>query len=165
MKTETAILAGGCFWGMQDLLRQLDGVISTEVGYTGGRNDNPTYEYHPGHAEAVKVVFDPDKLNFRTLLKRFFQVHDPSTIRRQGNDIGSSYRSAIFWTTEEQRQEALRLIEQIDASGIWPGVVVTEVEMAGEFWIAEPEHQDYLLRNPAGYTCHFARPEWQLPEE
>ncbi|MFK3663246.1 peptide-methionine (S)-S-oxide reductase MsrA [Scandinavium sp. NPDC088450] len=164
MKTETAILAGGCFWGMQDLLRQLKGVISTEVGYTGGRNDNPTYEYHPGHAEAVKVVFDPDRLSFRALLKHFFQIHDPSTIRRQGNDIGSSYRSAIFWTTEEQRLEALRVIEQSDASGRWPGVIVTEVEKAGEFWSAEPEHQDYLLRNPKGYTCHFARPEWQLPE-
>ncbi|MFG6656672.1 peptide-methionine (S)-S-oxide reductase MsrA [Scandinavium sp. M-37] len=164
MKTETAILAGGCFWGMQELLRHLEGVITTEVGYIGGRNDNPTYGYHPGHAEAVKVVFDPARLSFRTLLKQFFQIHDPSTIRRQGNDIGSSYRSSIFWTTEEQRQEAIRLIEQMDASGIWPGVIVTEVEKASEFWLAEPEHQDYLQHHPNGYTCHFARPEWQLPE-
>jgi peptide-methionine (S)-S-oxide reductase len=164
MKTDTAILAGGCFWGMQALLRDLEGVISTEVGYTGGRNDNPTYQYHPGHAEAVRVVFDPDVLSFRCLLETFFQIHDPTTIRRQGNDIGSNYRSAIFWTSDTQRQEAEQLIAQMDASGIWPGVVVTEVEKAGEFWTAEPEHQDYLLRNPGGYTCHFARPEWQLPE-
>ncbi|MFI3014261.1 peptide-methionine (S)-S-oxide reductase MsrA [Klebsiella aerogenes] len=164
MKTETAILAGGCFWGMQHLLRQLTGVISTDVGYTGGRNDNPTYGYHPGHAEAVRIVFDPEVLSFRRLLETFFQIHDPTTIRRQGNDIGSSYRSAIFWTSDAQKQEANRLIAQMDASGIWSGVVVTEVEKAGEFWAAEPEHQDYLQQNPNGYTCHFARPEWQLPE-
>lgn len=164
MKTDVAILAGGCFWGMQDLLRKLDGVISSEVGYIGGRNDNPSYKYHPGHAEAVKVVFSPQQLSYRDLLKYFFQIHDPTTVRRQGNDIGSSYRSAIFWTTEQQRQQANQLIEEMDDSGVWLGPIVTEVEKAPEFWRAEPEHQDYLERNPNGYTCHFVRPEWQLPD-
>ncbi|MCT4707721.1 peptide-methionine (S)-S-oxide reductase MsrA [Enterobacteriaceae bacterium H11S18] len=164
MKNETAILAGGCFWGVQDLLRKLNGVISTEVGYIGGRNDNPGYEYHPGHAEAVRVVFDKEQISYLALLKYFFQIHDPTTLRRQGNDIGSSYRSAIFWTTEEQMHEANQLIEEMDKSGLWPGVVVTEVEKAPEFWSAEPEHQDYLERNPNGYTCHFVRPEWQLKD-
>ncbi|MGL4724121.1 MAG: peptide-methionine (S)-S-oxide reductase MsrA [Scandinavium sp.] len=164
MKTNTAILAGGCFWGVQELIRNLDGVISTEVGYTGGRNDNPTYQYHPGHAEAIRVIFTPDQLSYRELLKFFFQIHDPTTVRRQGNDIGSSYRSAVFWTTEEQRVEANQLIHEMDESGIWPGVIVTEVEKASAFWSAEAEHQNYLQRNPNGYTCHFARPDWQLPE-
>lgn len=164
MKTETAILAGGCFWGVQDLLRRLEGVIGTEVGYTGGRNDKPTYQHHPGHAEAVKVVFDPDVLSYRKLLEYFFQIHNPTTLRRQGNDIGSSYRSAIFFTSQDQRAEAEQLIREIDDSGRWPGTVVTEVEDAQAFWIAEPEHQDYLARNPKGYTCHFERPEWTLPD-
>lgn len=164
MKTETAILAGGCFWGVQELLRKMEGVISTDVGYTGGRNDNPTYEYHPGHAEAIRIVFSPEQLSYRDLLNYFFQIHDPTTLRRQGNDIGSSYRSAIFWTTPEQMQQANQLIREMDNSGIWPGVIVTEVEAAADFWPAEPEHQDYLQRNPNGYTCHFARPDWQLPE-
>lgn len=164
MKPNIAILAGGCFWGMQDLLRKLDGVVSTEVGYTGGRNDNPTYQYHPGHAEAVKVMYSPDMLSYRELLKYFFRIHDPTTIRRQGNDIGSSYRSAIFYTSKSQQAEAEQLIREMDASGRWPGVAVTEVEQAEEFWPAEPEHQDYLVRNPGGYTCHFERPDWTLPE-
>ena len=164
MKTDVAILAGGCFWGVQELLRNLNGVTSTEVGYTGGRNDNPTYQYHPGHAEAVKVEFSPDTLSYRALLEYFFQIHDPTTLRRQGNDIGSSYRSAIFCTSDAQRAEAEKLIAEMDSSGIWPGVVVTEVENAAEFWSAEPEHQDYLQHHPNGYTCHFERPEWQLPE-
>ncbi|MGN9948119.1 peptide-methionine (S)-S-oxide reductase MsrA (plasmid) [Klebsiella pneumoniae] len=142
MKTDVAILAGGCFWGVQELIRKLNGVVSTEVGYTGGRNDNPTYQHHPGHAEAVKVVYSPDKLSYRKLLEYFFSIHNPTTILRQGNDVGSSYRSAIFFTTEEQKQQANQLIREIDDSGVWPGVVVTEVEQAGEFWSAEPEHQD-----------------------
>ncbi|HCM9149294.1 TPA: peptide-methionine (S)-S-oxide reductase MsrA [Enterobacter roggenkampii] len=164
MKPDIAILAGGCFWGMQDLLRKLKGVVSTEVGYTGGRNDNPTYQYHPGHAEAVRVIYSPDVLSYRELLKYFFRIHDPTTIRQQGNDTGSSYRSAIFYTSESQQAEAEQLIREMDASGRWPGVVVTEVEQAAEFWTAEPEHQDYLVRNPGGYTCHFERPDWTLPE-
>lgn len=164
MKTDIAILAGGCFWGVQELLRKMEGVISTEVGYTGGRNDNPTYQYHPGHAEAVKVAFSPEILSYRKLLEYFFQIHNPTTLRRQGNDVGSSYRSAIFFTSKDQQAEAEQLIREIDASGRWPGVVVTEVEQAEEFWSAEPEHQDYLQRNPNGYTCHFERPGWQLPE-
>jgi peptide-methionine (S)-S-oxide reductase len=164
MTTETAILAGGCFWGVQDLLRKLDGVINTEVGYTGGRNDNPTYHYHPGHAEAIKIEFSPEQISYRTLLKHFFQIHDPTTLRRQGNDIGSSYRSAIFWTTETQQQQALQLVAEINASGQWPGEVVTEVVPATVFWSAELEHQDYLEHNPNGYTCHFVRPTWVLPE-
>ncbi|EPJ2984126.1 peptide-methionine (S)-S-oxide reductase MsrA [Klebsiella pneumoniae] len=163
MKTDVAILAGGCFWGVQELIRKLNGVVSTEVGYTGGRNDNPTYQHHPGHAEAVKVVYSPDKLSYRKLLGYFFSIHNPTTILRQGNDVGSSYRSAIFFTTEEQKQQANQLIREIDDSGVWPGVVVTEVEQAGEFWSAEPEHQDYLQHNPNGYTCHFERPDWTLP--
>ena len=165
MKTDTAILAGGCFWGVQDLLRRLEGVIGTEVGYTGGRNDKPTYQNHPGHAEAVKVVFDPDVLSYRKLLEYFFQIHNPTTLRRQGNDIGSSYRSAIFFTSQDQRAEAEKLIREIDNSGRWPGTVVTEVEEAQAFWAAEPEHQDYLARNPNGYTCHFERPDWTLPDK
>lgn len=165
MKTDVAILAGGCFWGVQELLRKLDGVISTEVGYTGGRNDSPTYSYHPGHAEAVKVEFLPDTLSYLDLLKYFFQIHNPTTLFRQGNDIGSSYRSAIFYLSETQKAEAEKLITEMDDSGIWPGPVVTEVKAATPFWSAEPEHQDYLQRNPNGYTCHFERHDWQLPEK
>src|SRR5215207_4786847 len=161
--TETAILAGGCFWGVQELLRQREGVLSTRVGYTGGKNDNPTYPNHPGHAEAVEIVFDPERISYRDILEFFFQIHDPSTKDRQGNDIGSSYRSEIFYTSDEQRQVAEETIADVDASGLWPGKAVTEVSEAGPFWEAEPEHQDYLQRYPDGYTCHFVRPGWKLP--
>jgi peptide-methionine (S)-S-oxide reductase len=160
---ETAVLAGGCFWGMQDLIRKRPGVISTRVGYTGGENANATYRNHPGHAEAIEIVFDPEQVSFRDLLELFFQIHDPSTMNRQGNDIGTSYRSAIFYTSDEQRKVAEDTIADVDASGLWPGPVVTEVTPAGPFWEAEPEHQDYLERYPNGYTCHFARPDWKLP--
>jgi peptide-methionine (S)-S-oxide reductase len=163
MTTERAILAGGCFWGMQDLFRRQPGVLATRVGYTGGTNARPTYRNHPGHAEAIEVIFDPAQTDFRALLEFFFQVHDPSTKNRQGNDVGTSYRSAIFYTSEQQRQVALDTIADVDASGLWPGKVVTEVVPAVEFWEAEPEHQDYLLMNPGGYTCHFPRPHWKLP--
>jgi peptide-methionine (S)-S-oxide reductase len=162
--TETAILAGGCFWGAQELLRQRDGVISTRVGYTGGDVPNATYRNHEGHAEAVEIVFDPERISYRDLLEFFFQIHDPTTKDRQGNDIGSSYRSEIFYTTDEQRQVAEDTITDVDASGIWPGKVVTEVSEAGPFWEAEPEHQDYLQKYPNGYTCHFVRPNWKLPQ-
>jgi peptide-methionine (S)-S-oxide reductase len=161
--TETAILAAGCFWGVQELLRHRDGVISTRVGYTGGRNDNPTYGNHPGHAEAVKIVFDPERISYRDILEFFFQIHDPTTKDRQGNDIGSSYRSEIFYTSDEQRQVAQNTIADVDASGLWPGKVVTQVSEAPPFWEAEPEHQDYLQHHPNGYTCHFPRPGWKLP--
>jgi peptide-methionine (S)-S-oxide reductase len=160
---ETAILAGGCFWGVQDLLRRRDGVISTRVGYTGGENDHPTYRNHPGHAEAVEIVFDPERISYRDILEFFFQIHDPTTKDRQGNDVGSSYRSEIFYTSDEQRQVAEDTIADVDASGLWPGKVVTELSEAVPFWEAEPEHQDYLLRYPNGYTCHFPRPGWKLP--
>jgi peptide-methionine (S)-S-oxide reductase len=160
---ETAILAGGCFWGVQDLVRKLPGVISTRVGYTGGTNDDATYYDHPGHAEAIEVVFDPQRISYRDLLEFFFQIHDPTTRNRQGNDVGTSYRSAIFTTSDEQRTVAADTIADVDASGIWPGRVVTEVTQAGPFWEAEPEHQDYLERYPDGYTCHFVRPGWTLP--
>ncbi|HEX7680900.1 MAG TPA: peptide-methionine (S)-S-oxide reductase MsrA [Thermoanaerobaculia bacterium] len=160
---ETAILSGGCFWGVQDLIRKQPGVISTRVGYIGGENANPTYRNHPGHAEALEITFDPDTISFRDLLEFFFQIHDPSTKNRQGNDIGTSYRSAIFYTTEEQKASALDTIADVDASGIWPGKVVTEVTPASTLWEAEPEHQDYLERYPYGYTCHFIRPNWKLP--
>lgn len=163
MTTERAILAGGCFWGMQDLFRRLPGVLATRVGYSGGNTPNATYRNHGSHAEAIEVIFDPTQTNFRALLEFFFQVHDPSTRNRQGNDIGTSYRSAIFYTTDEQKAVALDTIADVDASGLWPGKVVTEVAPAGEFWEAEPEHQDYLLMNPGGYTCHFVRPGWKLP--
>ncbi|KRG68153.1 peptide-methionine (S)-S-oxide reductase MsrA [Pseudoxanthomonas dokdonensis] len=162
-KTEKAILAGGCFWGMQDLVRKRPGVLSTRVGYSGGDVENATYRNHGTHAEALEVVFDPDKTSFRELLEFFFQVHDPSTPNRQGNDRGTSYRSAIFYTSDEQKQIALDTIADVDASGLWPGKVVTEVSPAGPFWQAEPEHQDYLERIPNGYTCHFVRPDWKLP--
>ena len=161
--TETAILAGGCFWGMQDLIRKMPGVVSTRVGYTGGDVPNATYRNHGTHAEAIEVVFDPAQTSYRTLLEFFFQIHDPTTKMRQGNDIGSSYRSAIYFTSPEQKAVALDTIADVDASGLWPGKVVTEVEPAGPFWEAEPEHQDYLERIPNGYTCHFIRPNWKLP--
>jgi peptide-methionine (S)-S-oxide reductase len=162
--TETAILAGGCFWGMQDLFRKLPGVISTRVGYSGGEVAHATYRNHEGHAEAIEITFDPALTSFRDLLAFFFQVHDPTTKDRQGNDLGTSYRSAIFYLSDEQRTVAEATIAEIDASGIWPGRVVTEVTAAGPFWEAEPEHQDYLERYPDGYTCHFVRPNWKLPD-
>jgi peptide-methionine (S)-S-oxide reductase len=161
--SETAILAGGCFWGMQDLLRQYPGVISTRVGYTGGDVPNATYRTHGTHAAAIESVFDPQKTTYRRLLEFFFQIHDPTTLNRQGNDRGTSYRSAIFYTSEEQRQIATDTIADVNASGLWPGKVVTEVAQAGPFWEAEPEHQDYLEHYPNGYTCHFVRPQWKLP--
>ncbi len=161
--TETAILAGGCFWGVQDLLRRYPGVLRTRVGYSGGDVPNATYRNHGDHAEAIEIVFDPAVISYRQLLEFFFQIHDPSTRDRQGNDLGRSYRSAIFYASEDQRLTALDTIADVDASGLWPGKVVTEVEPAGDFWEAEPEHQDYLERIPNGYTCHFIRPGWRLP--
>ncbi|WP_434316971.1 peptide-methionine (S)-S-oxide reductase MsrA [Leifsonia sp. P73] len=163
MTTEKAILAGGCFWGMQDLIRKRPGVVSTRVGYTGGDVPNATYRNHGTHAEAIEIEFDPEKVSYRDLLEFFFQIHDPSTKNRQGNDVGTSYRSAIYYEDAEQRRVAEDTIADVDASGLWPGKVVTEVEPAGPFWEAEPEHQDYLERIPWGYTCHFARPDWKLP--
>lgn len=163
MTIERAVLAGGCFWGMQDLIRKQPGVISTRVGYTGGRVKNATYRNHEGHAEAIEIMFDPAKTSFRTMLEFFFQIHDPSTLNRQGNDLGTSYRSAIFYTSDEQKRVAEDTIADVEASGLWPGKVVTEVAPVGEFWEAEPEHQDYLERYPDGYTCHFIRPDWKLP--
>ena len=163
MTEERAVLAGGCFWGMQDLIRRYDGVISTRVGYTGGDVRNATYRNHGTHAEAIEIVFDPDKIDYRQILEFFFQIHDPTTKDRQGNDVGSSYRSEIFYTTDEQRRVAEETIADVDASGLWPGKAVTEVSEAVTFWEAEPEHQDYLQRYPAGYNCHFPRPGWKLP--
>jgi peptide-methionine (S)-S-oxide reductase len=163
MTMERAVLAGGCFWGMQDLIRKQPGVISTRVGYTGGAVKNATYRNHEGHAEAIEIMFDPAKTSYRTMLEFFFQIHDPSTLNRQGNDRGTSYRSAIFHTSDEQKKIAEDTIADVEASGLWPGKVVTEVAPAGEFWEAEPEHQDYLERYPDGYTCHFIRPDWKLP--
>jgi peptide-methionine (S)-S-oxide reductase len=160
---ETAILAGGCFWGMQDLIRKLPGVVSTRVGYSGGDVPNATYYNHGDHAEAIEIVFDPQRTSYRDLLEFFFQIHDPTTKNRQGNDIGRSYRSAIFYTSDEQKRVAEDTIADVEASGLWPGKVVTEVVPAGDFWEAEPEHQDYLERYPHGYTCHFPRPNWKLP--
>ena len=162
-KTEKAILAGGCFWGVQDLIRKRPGVISTRVGYTGGDVPNATYRHHGTHAEAIEIVFDPEQISYRDLLEFFFQIHDPTTLNRQGNDIGTSYRSAIFYTSDAQRQIAEDTIADVDASGLWPGKVVTEVSEAVPFWEAEVEHQDYLQRYPNGYTCHFPRPGWKLP--
>jgi peptide-methionine (S)-S-oxide reductase len=162
--TERAILAGGCFWGMQDLIRKMPGVKSTRVGYTGGDVPNATYRNHGTHAEGIEVVFDPAQISYRQLLEFFFQIHDPSTLNRQGNDRGLSYRSGIYYLSEEQRQMALETIADVDASGLWPGKVMTEVKAAGDFWEAEPEHQDYLERIPHGYTCHFIRPGWSLPK-
>jgi peptide-methionine (S)-S-oxide reductase len=162
--TERAVLAGGCFWGMQDLIRRRPGVISTRVGYTGDEaTPNATYRRHGDHAEAIEIIFDPAQTSFRDLLEWFFQIHDPTTLNRQGNDLGRSYRSAIFYTSEEQRRVAQETVADVEASGLWPGKVVTQVAPAGDFWEAEPEHQDYLLRNPGGYTCHFVRPDWVLP--
>jgi peptide-methionine (S)-S-oxide reductase len=161
--TETAILAGGCFWGMQDLIRKMPGVLHTRVGYSGGDVPNATYRHHGTHAEAIEVVFDPRRLTYRDLLAFFFQIHDPTTPNRQGNDRGMSYRSGIYYTSDAQRQTALDTIADVDASGLWPGKPVTEVKAAGAFWEAEPEHQDYLERYPDGYTCHYPRPEWKLP--
>ncbi|MDV6302820.1 peptide-methionine (S)-S-oxide reductase MsrA [Rhodococcus cerastii] len=161
--TETAILAGGCFWGAEELVRKLPGVISTRVGYTGGEVPNATYRNHGNHAEGLEVVYDPTQTTYRDLLEFFFQIHDPTTKNRQGNDIGASYRSAIFYLNDEQKRVAEDTIADVDASGLWPGKVVTEVTPAGDFWDAEPEHQDYLQKYPEGYTCHWVRPEWKLP--
>jgi len=163
MATERAVLAGGCFWGVQDLLRKKPGVISTRVGYSGGDVANATYRNHGTHAEAVEIEFDPAKISYRDLLEFFFQIHDPSTKNRQGNDVGLSYRSAIYYTSDEQKRIAEDTIADVDASGIWPGKVMTTVEPVGPFWEAEPEHQDYLQRIPDGYTCHWVRPNWKLP--
>jgi len=163
MTQERAVLAGGCFWGMQDLIRRTDGVISTRVGYSGGDVPNATYRNHGTHAEAIEIVFDPARISYRRLLEIFFQIHDPTTLNRQGNDRGLSYRSAIYTTNPEQKRVADDTIADVDASGLWPGKVVTEVAPVGEFWEAEPEHQDYLERIPNGYTCHFIRPDWKLP--
>jgi len=162
-KTERAVLAGGCFWGMQDLIRKQPGIVSTRVGYTGGEVANATYRNHGNHAEGIEIIFDPSITSYRKILEFFFQIHDPSTKNRQGNDTGASYRSAIYYVDEAQKQTALDTIADVDASGLWPGKVVTEVQPVGDFWQAEPEHQDYLERIPHGYTCHFARPGWVLP--
>jgi peptide-methionine (S)-S-oxide reductase len=162
MNTEKAILAAGCFWGVEELIRNLTGVVSTVVGYTGGEVPNATYRNHGTHAEAIEITFDPELLSYRKLLEYFFQIHDPTTRNRQGNDIGTSYRSAIFFTDEKQKETATTLIEEMDASGIWPGKIVTEVVPVGDFWNAEVEHQDYLQKNPYGYTCHFERPDWKM---
>lgn len=161
--TERAVLAGGCFWGMQDLIRKRPGIVDTRVGYSGGDVPNATYRNHGTHAEAIEINFDPNVISYRELLAFFFQIHDPTTPNRQGNDRGAAYRSAIYYTSEDQKQVALDTIADVDASGLWPGKVVTEVEPVGDFWEAEPEHQDYLERIPNGYTCHFPRPDWVLP--
>ncbi len=163
MAKERAVLAGGCFWGMQDLIRKLPGVLSTRVGYSGGEVPNATYRNHGSHAEAIEIVFDNEATSYRRILEYFFQIHDPSTKNRQGNDRGAAYRSAIYFTSDAQREEAQRTIADVNASGLWPGKVVTEVEPVGDFWQAEPEHQDYLERLPGGYTCHFPRKDWVLP--
>jgi peptide-methionine (S)-S-oxide reductase len=163
MSEERAVLAGGCFWGVQDLVRRQPGVISTRVGYTGGEVPNATYRNHGNHAEAIEIIFDPARTSFRNLLEFFFQIHDPTTLNRQGNDRGPSYRSAIFYVNDDQRKVAEDTIADVDASGLWPGKVVTEITPVGPFWQAEPEHQDYLQRIPHGYTCHFVRPGWKLP--
>jgi peptide-methionine (S)-S-oxide reductase len=164
MTTERAVLAGGCFWGMQDLIRKMPGVQETRVGYTGGDVEHATYRHHGTHAEGIEILFDPAVLSYRALLEFFFQIHDPSTKNRQGNDVGMSYRSAIYTTSPTQKAVAEDTIRDVDASGLWPGKVVTEVEPAGAFWEAEPEHQDYLELFPNGYTCHFPRPGWKLPK-
>ena len=165
MAQERAVLAGGCFWGMQQLIRRMDGVCATRVGYSGGDVQNATYRNHGTHAEAIEIFFDPERLTYRDLLAFFFQIHDPTTLNRQGNDIGMSYRSAIFYVDEAQRETALEVIADVNASGLWPGKVVTEVAPVGPFWEAEPEHQDYLERLPNGYTCHFPRPDWVLKKK
>lgn len=164
MRTERAVLAGGCFWGMQDLIRRRPGVVSTRVGYTGGDVPNATYRNHGTHAEGIEVIFDPTKTSYREQLEFFFQIHDPTTENRQGNDRGMSYRSAIYYVDEDQKAIALDTIADVNASGIWPGRVVTEIEPVSDFWEAEPEHQDYLERVPNGYTCHFPRADWVLPK-
>jgi len=161
--TQRAVLAGGCFWGMQDLIRKLPGVASTRVGYTGGDVPNATYRNHGTHAEAIEILFDSKIISYRKILELFFQIHDPTTLNRQGNDTGVSYRSAIYYENNEQRAEALGTIADVNNSGLWPGKVVTELEPVGDFWEAEPEHQDYLERIPNGYTCHFPRADWVLP--
>lgn len=160
---DTAILAGGCFWGMQDLFRKQPGVVATRVGYTGGDVPNATYRNHGGHAEAIEVTYDPTRTDYRSVLEFFFAIHDPTTKNRQGNDVGTSYRSAIFYLDDQQRQVALDTVADVESSGVWPGPVVTEISPAGDFWEAEPEHQDYLEHYPGGYTCHFVRPDWTLP--
>jgi peptide-methionine (S)-S-oxide reductase len=162
--TDTAILAGGCFWGMQDLIRRMPGVVSTRVGYSGGDVPNATYRNHGSHAEAIEIVYEPSRISYRQLLEFFFQIHDPSTENRQGNDRGPSYRSGIYYTSDEQKRVAEDTIADVNASGLWPGKVVTELAPAGPFWQAEPEHQDYLERIPNGYTCHYIRPDWKLPK-
>ena len=164
MHTETAILAGGCFWGMEELLRRIPGVLGTRVGYTGGDVPNATYRNHGTHAEALEVMFDPRRISYRQILAFFFQIHDPSTPNRQGNDVGASYRSSIFYLDDAQKRIAEQTVADVDASGLWPGKAVTTIVAAGPFWEAEPEHQDYLGRNPHGYTCHFIRPGWTLPD-
>ena len=164
MSKEKAVLAGGCFWGMQDLIRKLNGVLDTRVGYTGGDVKNATYRNHGSHAEAIEITFDNEVTSYREILAYFFQIHDPSTVDRQGNDAGESYRSEIFYTTEAQKDMALKTIQDVNASGLWPAPAVTKVSAASDFWEAEPEHQDYLERIPNGYTCHFPRPDWVLPE-
>ena len=161
--TERAVLAGGCFWGMEDLIRKLPGVVSTRVGYTGGDVDNATYRNHGTHAEGIEISFDPTQMNYRRLLEFFFQIHDPTTMNQQGNDRGMSYRSAIYYVDEDQKAVAEETIKDVEASGLWPNKVITELDPVGEFWEAEPEHQDYLERVPHGYTCHFIRPDWVLP--
>ena len=163
MTTERAVLAGGCFWGMQDLIRKLPGVVSTRVGYTGGDVPNATYQNHGMHAEGIEIVFDPAQTSYRAMLEFFFQIHDPTTPNRQGNDRGPSYRSAIYYVDGVQKQVAEDTIADVNASDLWPGAVVTELEPVSDFWEAEPEHQDYLERIPHGYTCHYIRPEWKLP--
>ena len=165
MQNERAVLAGGCFWGMQDLIRKIPGVKSTRVGYTGGDVKNATYRNHGAHAEAIEIYFDQSVVSYRRILEFFFQIHDPTTLRRQGNDLGMSYRSAIYFTREVQRLEAIKTIADVNASGLWPGPVVTELEPVGDFWEAEPEHQDYLEKHPNGYTCHFPRKNWVLPSK
>ena len=160
---ERAVLAGGCFWGMQELIRRMDGVVSTRVGYSGGDVANATYRNHGTHAEAIEIVFDPSKTSYRKILEFFFQIHDPTTRNRQGNDVGMSYRSAIYYASDEQKRVAEDTIADVEASGLWPGKVVTELAPVGPFWEAEPEHQDYLQRLPNGYTCHYVRPDWKLP--
>jgi peptide-methionine (S)-S-oxide reductase len=164
MSTERAVLAGGCFWGMQDLIRKMPGVVSTRVGYTGGDVPNATYRDHGTHAEGIEIMFEPSQISYRELLEFFFQIHDPTTANRQGNDRGLGYRSAIYYVDDAQHQTAMDTIADVEASGIWPGKVVTEVDPVGDFWEAEPEHQDYIERTPNGYTCHFVRPDWTLPK-
>jgi peptide-methionine (S)-S-oxide reductase len=163
MANERAVLAGGCFWGMQDLIRKRPGVTATRVGYTGGEVANATYRNHGNHAEGIEISFDNEVVSYRQILEFFFQIHDPSTQNRQGNDTGASYRSAIYYESDVQQAEALKTIADVDASGLWPGKVVTEVEAVSDFWEAEVEHQDYLEKSPNGYTCHFPRPDWILP--